>query len=59
VWVTNMNKSEDGHDARNMVNLSKARSTGHFKQVALDVANIPDDLGRLMDKGIEDHFRDR
>lgn len=54
-----MNKSEDGHDARNMADLSKARSTGHFKRVALDVANMPDDLGRLVDRGIKDHFRDR
>lgn len=28
-------------------------------QVALDVADMPEDLGNLLDKGIEDHFRGR
>lgn len=53
-----MNKSEDGHDARDMIDLAKARSTGYCTRIALDVTNMPEDLGRLLDKGIEDHFRD-
>lgn len=36
-----------------------ARSTGHCTRVALDVTDMPEDLGRLLDKGIEDYFRDR
>lgn len=28
-------------------------------QVALDVKDMPEDLGKLLDKGIEDHLRDR
>ncbi|APX18106.1 type II toxin-antitoxin system Phd/YefM family antitoxin [Phaeobacter inhibens] len=28
-------------------------------QVSLDVANMPDELGELFDKGVEDRFRDR
>ena len=29
------------------------------QQVALDVANMPEEFGKLLDKGIEEHFRDR
>lgn len=54
-----MNKSEDGHGARYMIDLAKARSTGYCTRVALDVANMPEDLGSLLDKGIEDHLCDR
>lgn len=54
-----MKKSEDGPLNRNSSDLAKARSTGHCMQVALDVADMPEDLGRLLDKGIEDHFHDR
>ncbi len=32
---------------------------GETSQVAIDVANMPDDLGALFDKGVEDHFRDQ
>ena len=32
---------------------------GDTSQVAISVANMPDDLGALFDKGVEDHFRDR
>lgn len=34
-------------------------ASGHSTQVAVDVANMPDDLGALLDKGIEDHFDGR
>lgn len=54
-----MNKFEDGHPNSNTGDRAKASPTGHVTQVALDVANMPDDLGRLLDKGIEDHFHDR
>ncbi len=37
----------------------EALTTGHGSQVALDVKGMPEDLGNLLDKGIEDHFRDR
>lgn len=54
-----MLKSEDGHPNCNTGDRAKARPTGHGTRVALDVANMPDDLGSLLDKGIEDHFRER
>lgn len=38
---------------------SEARPTGRPSQVALDVVDVPEDLGTLLDKGLEDHFRDR
>jgi hypothetical protein len=54
-----MKKPENDPLNRNCSDLAKVRSTGHCTQVALDVADMPQDLGRLLDKGIEDHFRDR
>jgi hypothetical protein len=54
-----MKKSEDGPLNSNSSDLAKARSTVHCTQVALDVADMPEDLGRVLDKGIEDHFHDR
>lgn len=54
-----MKKSEDGTLNRNSSDLAKARSTGHCTQVALDVAEMPEVLASLLDKGIEDYFRDR
>jgi len=53
-----MKKSEDGHPTRSTGDLTKALATGHSTRVALEVTDMPDDLGRLLDKGIEDHFRD-
>ena len=32
---------------------------GKSSQVAVDVANMPDELGELFDKGVEEHFRGR
>ena len=29
---------------------------GEASQVSVDVANMPDELGALFDKGVEDHF---
>ncbi len=37
----------------------EALTTGRSTQVALDVTDMPDDLGKLLDTGIEKHFRDR
>ena len=37
----------------------EALTTGRGTQVALDVTDMPEDLGKLLDKGIEDHFCDR
>lgn len=54
-----MKKSEDGSLNCNSSDLTKARSTGHCTQVSLDVADMPEDLGRLLDKGIEDYFDGR
>ena len=54
-----MNRCEDGHPNHNTGDQAKARSTGYCTRVALDVANMPEDLGSLLDKGIEDHFGDR
>ena len=33
------------------------KSANH--QIAVDVAEMPEELGKLWDKGVEDHFRDR
>ena len=55
----NMNKSEDGHDARNIGGLSEDLSTGHCTRVTLRVADMFKNLGSLLDKGLEDDFRDR
>lgn len=32
---------------------------GPSHQIALDVADMPEEFGKLLDKGIEEHFRDR
>lgn len=37
----------------------EALTKGRGAQVALDVSDMPEDLGNLLDKGLEDHFRDR
>ena len=37
----------------------EALTNGRGTQVALDVRDMPEELGQLLDKGIEDHFRDR
>lgn len=37
----------------------EALTSGRGSQVAVDVADMPEDLGKLLDKGLEDHFRDR
>ena len=37
----------------------EAMTAGPGSQVALDVADMPEELGTLLDRGIEDHFRDR
>ncbi len=34
-------------------------TSGRSSQVAVDVTDMPEDLGRLLDKGIEDHVRGR
>lgn len=49
-----MKKSEDGPLNRNSSDLAKTRSAGDCTQVALDVSDMPNDLGRLLDKGIDD-----
>lgn len=54
-----MKKSEEGHPNRDTGDRVKARPAGRGTRVALHVANMPYDLGRLLDKGIEDHFRER
>ena len=37
----------------------EALTKGATSQVAVDVTDMPDDLGALLDKGIEDHFDGR
>lgn len=37
----------------------EAMTKGHALQVAVDVADMPDDLGTLLDKGLQDHFDGR
>lgn len=37
----------------------EAMTSDHGSQVAVDVADMPDDLGTLLDKGIEGHFHGR
>jgi hypothetical protein len=54
-----MKKSEEGPPNRSTGDLAKVRSTGHCTQVALDVADMSEDLGRLLDKGIEEYFYGR
>ncbi|WP_255006224.1 hypothetical protein [Roseovarius sp. M141] len=33
--------------------------TGHRFPIAVRVADMPDDLGKLLDMGLEEHFRGR
>ena len=33
--------------------------TGHLFPIAVHVADMPDDLGKLLDIGLEEHFRGR
>ena len=37
----------------------QALVSGESSQVSVDVANMPDELGALFDKGVEEHFRGR
>ena len=37
----------------------EALTSGRSAQIALDVADMPDDLGDLLDKGIKEHFDGR
>ena len=37
----------------------EALTKGATTQVAVDVKDMPDDLGALLDQGIEDHFNGR
>ena len=37
----------------------EALTKGQGSQVSLDVNDMPEDLGNLLDKGIEEHFRGR
>ncbi|KAB2530581.1 prevent-host-death protein [Salipiger aestuarii] len=37
----------------------QALTAGHGSQVAFEVTDMPEDLGNLLDQGIEKHFRDR
>ena len=37
----------------------RALKAGRGSPAALDVADMPEDLGKLLDRGIEEHFRDR
>ena len=37
----------------------KALTEGASSQIAVDVTDMPDDLGALLDKGIEDHLNGR
>jgi len=59
VRVTNMKRSEDGIQTHSTGDLVKALATGHGTRVALEVTDMPDELAKLLDKGLEDHFRDR
>ena len=37
----------------------EALTTGRGAQVALDVTDMPEELGDLLDRGLDAHFRDR
>ena len=37
----------------------EALTAGRGSQVAVEVTDMPEDLGKLLDNGIEEHFRDR
>tara|TARA_R110002073_G_scaffold146759_2_gene299312 strand:- start:1405 stop:1569 length:165 start_codon:yes stop_codon:yes gene_type:complete len=54
-----MKRSEDGIQTHSTGDLVKALATGHGTRVALEVTDMPDELAKLLDKGLEDHFRDR
>ncbi|UWR24636.1 type II toxin-antitoxin system Phd/YefM family antitoxin [Sulfitobacter sp. S190] len=36
----------------------EALTDGQQSQVALETGDMPEELGKLLDKGLEDHFRD-
>jgi len=57
-WGAKMTRFAAGDLTRNTRNPFDAFTTGRETQVALDAVDMPKDLGRLLDKGIEDHFRD-
>lgn len=37
----------------------EALTRSEHNQVSISVADMPEELGKLWDKGVEDHFRDR
>lgn len=54
-----LKQPSDRKQACDKVDLSKVHSSDSRSRVALSVADMPRDLGELLDRGLEDHFRDR
>ena len=54
-----MKKSEDGIQTHSTGDRLKAVAAGNSTRVALEVVDMPVELGKLLDKGLEDHLRDR
>ena len=59
LWVIKLKNSKENQPNRNTGDLAKDHLTEYFTRVALVVADMPDELGGLLDKGIKDHFSDR
>lgn len=54
-----MKKSEDGIQTHSTGDRLKAVAAGHSTRVALEVTDMPDELAKLLDKGLKDYLRDR
>jgi len=58
-WRPELKQPSDRKQACDKVDGSKVQSPDRRSQVALSVADMPSYLGELLDRGLDDHFRDR
>lgn len=57
--VAKVKQPSTGEQSCDRDDLPEAHSTERRSQVALSVVDMPKDLAKLLDNGLEDHFRDR
>ena len=54
-----MNETEKDRQHLGLEEQGAPHLTGHRFPIAVRVADMPDDLGRLLGPGLEEHFRGR
>ncbi|WP_370323517.1 hypothetical protein, partial [Salipiger bermudensis] len=59
VGESTMNETEKDRQHLGLEEQCAPDLTGHRFPIAVRVADMPDDLGKLLDIGLEEHFRGR